>query len=173
MTKIVLIVIFIIAALLVGLYAWYGGFRCIGVRTETAGGETVVVKKVTGDYKQTSSVTDEVYRYLLDDLHIGTRKGIGIFYDDPKQVEKAQLRSEAGCVIEPEDVPKLDAALCRYEIKRLPRRESAVAEFPFKGGISVWIGILRVYPALEKQARGTSPVVEIYDVPGRKIIYRK
>lgn len=172
-----IVVIVIIIALLFGLYSYYGGFYDVKVRTETVGGETMVYKKVTGDYKQTSSVTNEVYNYLLHDFGIETYKGAGIFYDNPKQVKKEELRSEAGCIIEPADIHKLDTTLCKYEIKQLPRRESVVAEFPYKGGISVLIGLLRVYPKLEEYVKThhlpEHPVVEIYDVPGRKIIYRK
>lgn len=169
--------VIIIIALLFGLYSYYGGFYEIKIRTETVGGETMVYKKVKGDYKQTSSVTNEVYSYLLNDLDIETYKGAGIFYDNPKQVKKEELRSESGCIIDPADMPKLDTTRCKYEIKQLPYRVSVVTEFPYKGGISVLIGLIRVYPKLEEYVRThhlpEHAVVEIYDVPGRKIIYRK
>lgn len=84
---IVVITVFIMV-LLFGLYSYYGGFYNVKVRTETVGGETMVYKKVTGDYKQTSSVTNEVYNYLLHDLGIETHKGVGIFYDNPKLVKR-------------------------------------------------------------------------------------
>lgn len=167
----------VIIALLFGVYSYYGGFYDIKIREETAGGERIVYKKVTGDYKQTSSVTNEIYDYLLHDLKIKTYKGIGIFYDNPRKVKKEELRSEAGCIIEPDDIDKLDTTLCKYEIKQLPRQESVVTEFPYKGGISVWIGLIRVIPKLEKQVEAhhlpERPVVEIYDIPHQKIRYRK
>lgn len=173
----IVIIVIIIITLLFGLYIYYGGFYDVKIRIETVGGETVVYKKVTGDYKQTSSVTDEVYRYLLNDLRIKTYKGVGIFYDNPKNMKKEELRSEVGCIIEPEDIPKLDTTLCKYEIKTLPYSESVVTEFPFKGGMSVLIGLIRVYPKLEDYVKihhlPEHPVVEIYDVPSKKITYRK
>ncbi len=173
---IVVITVFIMV-LLFGLYSYYGGFYNVKVRTETVGGETMVYKKVTGDYKQTSSVTNEVYNYLLHDLGIETHKGVGIFYDNPKLVKKEELRSEVGCIIVSTDIYKLDTMLCKYEMKRLPYRKSAVTEFTYKGGISVLIGLIRVYPKLEEYVKTHNlpehPVVEIYDVPGKKIIYRK
>lgn len=173
----IVVIVVILIAVLFGLYAWYGGFYDVKVRTETVGGETMVYKKVTGDYKQTSSVTNEVYNHLLHDLRIETCKGAGIFYDNPKLVKKEELRSEVGCIVEPSDIDKLDTMLCKYEIKQLPYRELAVTEFPYKGAISVLIGIIRVYPKLEEYVKThhlpEHPVVEIYDVPGRKIMYRK
>lgn len=173
----IVVIVIVIIALLFGVYTYYGGFYDIKVLTETVGGETMVYKKVTGDYKQTSSVTNEVYHYLLNDLGIKTYKGIGIFYDNPKHKKKEELRSEAGCVIEPADIHKLDTTLCKYEIKQLPYRESVVADFPYKGGISVLIGLMRIYPKLEKYRETHNlpdhPAVEIYDIPNKKVIYRK
>ncbi len=164
--------------LLLGLYAYYGGFHDIKIRTERTGGETVVYKKVKGDYKQTSSASNEVYDYLLDSLKIKTYKGIGIFYDNPKQVRKEELRSEVGCIVEPEDVDKLEKAGCKYEIKQLPFSQSTVVEFPYKGGLSVLVGLMKVHPELEKYAQAhhlpeQAPMVEIYDMPAKRIIYRK
>ncbi|MFW6222251.1 MAG: hypothetical protein ACOC3T_01430, partial [Bacteroidota bacterium] len=53
-----------------------------------------------------------------------------------------------------------------------------VAEFPFKGKLSIIFGIMKVYPSIEKfvKKKGYSndgAVMEIYDVPNKKILYRK
>lgn len=79
--KMIAIIVIIIIALLFGIYSYYSGFYNIKIRTEIVGGETMVYKKVTGDYKQTSSITNEVYNHLLHDLRIETYKGAGVFYD--------------------------------------------------------------------------------------------
>lgn len=171
------IIITVITAFLFGLYAYYGGFHDIKIETKIVGGEVVVYKKVTGDYKQTSSVTTEIYDYLLNNLKIETYKGIGIFYDNPKNVKKEDLKSEVGCIIEAKDVNKLNATNCKYRIKQLPYSQSSVTEFPYKGGISILIGLNRVYPKMEKYIKmhnlPQNPVTEIYDVPNKKIRYRK
>lgn len=173
----VFVIVLIIIALLLGLYAYYGGFYEIEIKAETVGGETIVYKKVTGDYKQTSSVTNEVYDYLFHHLKIETYKGIGIFYDNPKNVEREELKSEVGCVIETNDVNRLEKIHCKYEIKQLLCTQSIVIEFPYKGGFSVLIGLIRVHPKLEKYVKThnlpDTPIIEIYDIPNRKIIYRK
>jgi len=177
MNKMAYIIITVITALLFGLYAYYGGFHDIKIETKTVGGEVIVYKKVTGDYKQTSSVTTEIYDYLLNNLKIETYKGIGIFYDNPKNVKKEDLKSEVGCIIEAKDVNKLNATNCKYRIKQLPYNQSPVAEFPYKGGLSILIGLSRVHPKMEKYVEmhnlPQNPVTEIYDVPNKKIVYRK
>lgn len=171
------VVTVLVTPLLFGLYVYYGGLYAVKVRIETTGGEVMVFKKVTGDYKQTRSVTNGVYNCLLDDLHIKTCRGIGIFYDRSGHVKKEELGSKAGCIVESGDIPKLDTILGKYEVKRLPDKESAVAEFPYKGGISVLIGLNKVYPELEEQVKTRRlpdrPAVEIYDMPHKKITYRK
>ncbi len=172
-----IIIAAIIVIAILGIYAYSGGFSTIKVRTEVAGGEVIVYKEVKGSYKQTPDITNEVYYYLLNELEIETYKGIGIFYDNPKEVEETQLRSESGCIIEAGDVERLNPDKCKYRIQTLPTDTVVTAELPFKGKFSIIVGFMKVYPAIEKYARahnmGDGPIVEIYDVANKKIIYRK
>ena len=50
-----------------------------------------------------------------------------------------------------------------------------MVEFPFRNKFSIFVGIMRVYPAmesyLEQMGYEEAPVMEIYDVPNKKIIY--
>lgn len=175
--KIALIVIGTIIVSLTGLYAYYGGFKRLTVTAGIQGGETIVYEKVTGDYSQTSRYTDKLYYELLNNDQVETTKGIGIFYDNPQRVEKTKLRSEVGCVLDDTDSTTIGKLSNKYLLKTLPEKEYISAEFPLKGGLSFIIGVLKAYPALNdySEAHGykDSPVTEIYDVPGRKIIYRK
>lgn len=172
-----LIIAAIVVIAILSIYTYLGGFGNLKLRTEVAGGETIVYKEVKGDYKQTSAITDEVYHYLLNEHQIETYKGIGIFYDNPKEVEKEKLRSASGCVVEPKDLERLNSAACKYDIQTLPTDTVITAELPLKGTLSFLMGVLKVYPALDKYARaqnlGNGPIIEIYDVPNKKIVYRK
>lgn len=178
--KIMKIFIVILAALVVlflAVYAYYGGFKKISFRVENQGGETIVYENLTGDYSQSPKVSDRVYYALLNDEKIETTKGIGIYYDNPKTVEKDKLRSEIGCIVEKADSATLMRLTEKYQVKTLPQGKFVVTEFPLKGKLSIMFGIMKVYPALEKyckeQGCTESPVTEIYDVPNKKIIYRK
>jgi len=175
--KVVLIVIVILVVLFIVIYAYYGGFKKVSFKVENQGGETIVYENVTGDYRQTAKVGDKVYYALLNDEKIETTKGIGIYYDNPKKIEKAKLRSEVGCIVENVDSETIARLAEKYQVKTLPQSDFIVAEFPFKGKLSVLFGIMKVYPALEKfsKERGyvESMITEIYDVPNKKIIYRK
>ena len=175
--NIVLIILAVLVVLLIAIYAYYGGFGKINFRIENQGGETVVYENVTGDYSQTPKVSDKIYYALLNEEKIATTKGIGIYYDNPKKVEKDKLRSDIGCIVENTDSATLTRLAEKYQIKTLPQSDFVVAEFPFKGKLSVLFGIMRVYPALDKfnKEHGyiESPITEIYDVPNKKIIYRQ
>jgi preprotein translocase subunit SecF len=177
MIKIVLIILAILVVLLIVVYVYYGGFSKISFRIENQGGETVVYENLTGDYSQAPKVSDRVYYSLLNDEKIATTKGIGIYYDNPKKVEKSKLRSEIGCIVENVDSATLTRLSEKYQVKTLPESTFVVAEFPFKGKLSVLFGIMKVYPALDKfnKEHGyiESPITEIYDVPNKKIIYRQ
>jgi preprotein translocase subunit SecF len=173
----VLIILAILVVLVFVVYAYYGGFKKISFKVENQGGETMVYENLTGDYMQSAKVGDRIYYTLLNDEKIETTKGIGIYYDDPKKVAKEKLRSEHGCIIENADSATLARLREKYQVKTLSQSEFTVTEFPFKGKLSVLFGLMKVYPALEKfhKEHGyiESPVTEIYDVPGKKIIYRQ
>ncbi len=175
--NVIVIIVTVIAALIVSVYAYYGGFKKIIFKVERQGGETLVYEDMVGDYSQTPKVQDKIYRTLLNDYKIETTKGFGIYYDNPKEVEKEKLRSEIGCIVEGLDSTTIVQLSTKFKVKTLPESNYIVTEFPYKGMISVILGIMKVYPVLEKYCResetGNGPVMEIYDIQNKTIIYRK
>jgi hypothetical protein len=178
--KIKKVILFIAAILIILgialLYAYYGGFEKINIQVGEQGGETLVYENVLGDYQQASDVSKKIYYALLNDEKIATTKGFGIYYDNPKNVEKSRLRSEIGCIVENSDSVTLAKLSEKYLVKKCPRNQYIVTEFPFKGSLSIIVGIMKVYPALTKyietQKLKNGPMMEIYDVQNKKIIYR-
>ncbi|WP_281541224.1 GyrI-like domain-containing protein [Maribacter aestuarii] len=167
----------LILVAMIGAFAYYGGFTKISPEIIQCGGETLVYEKMTGDYAQSAIVSDRVYQNLIDDHGIETTKGFGIYYDNPKTKEKSTLRSDVGCILET-DFDKLDAIRADFEVSEYPLGEYLVAEFPNRGMSSVILGIIKVYPALERYVEengyeSDTPVMEIWDVPNKKITYRK
>jgi DNA gyrase inhibitor GyrI len=174
---IILICLAVIVILLTGVYAYFGGFRTISFRVEEQGGETLVYEEMTGDYGQTPKVQDKIYQALLNDEKIAATKGFGIYFDNPKEVEKSKLRSEVGCIVEGLDSMAIAKLAEKYKVKTLPKSNCIVTEFPYKGMMSVFTGIMKVYPAFEKyimqNGAGKSPMMEIYDIKNRLIVYRR
>ncbi len=105
-------------------------------------------------------------------------KGFGIYYDNPQKVEKEKLRADVGNILE-NPTPEVLAQLTpNYNIRTLEKQQYLVTEFPYKNQMSIILGIMRVYPALNRYIRENNLseegfVMEIYDVPGKKIIYGK
>jgi len=176
--KILLIVLGLFIAIVVIAYAFIGGFAKIDIQEKQTGGEVLVYQEMTGDYSKSALVMDQVYNTLLNDFKIETTKGFGEYYDNPAVVEKEKLRSDIGCILEPKDTGRVAKLEGKFKIKSCPEGNYIVTEFPFKSKLSVFVGIMRVYPAINKyiKEKGYSEegsIMEIYDVPKKKIIYRK
>ncbi len=175
--KIALIVIAVLVALIVCVYAYYGGFKKISFNIERQGGETFVYEDMLGAYKQAPKVQDRIYYALLNEEKIETTKGIGVYYDNPQKTEESKMRSEIGCILNVADSATLEKLAGKYQVKTLPESDFIVSEFPYKGALSVIVGLMKFYPALARYCAENgyehSPVTEIYDIANGKIIYRK
>lgn len=174
----ILVVLTILIILLVSFYTYQGGFYKPQITLQNTGGEVLVYDSIKGDYKQSGIVMDKIYYSLLNDDKVETFKGFGIYFDNPQKVEKSILRSEAGCILEKKDIDKLTFLETKYKIRTFPVANYIVTEFPYKNKLSVLFSLAKVYPALREFAlkngyNEDTPVMEIYDIPNKKIIYRK
>jgi len=176
--KIALIIFAVLTLAFVVFYAYYGGFIKPKVFIMEAGGEVLVYEEIKGDYKQSGAIMDKIYHSLLNENKIESHKGFGIYYDNPQKIEKSKLRSEAGCILERKDIEKLSVFEIKYATRTFPQKKYITTEFPYKGKISIIFSIMRVYPVLKEFAKENgyaedSAVMEIYDIPNNKILYRK
>ena len=101
-----------------------------------------------------------------------------VFITITQRSGKTKLRSEIGCIIEEKDLSKVADIKENLQIKTFPEKSYIIAEFPNKGKLSIIFGIIKVYSAMdkfvkEKGYKKEGAVMEIYDVPNKKIIYRK
>jgi hypothetical protein len=168
----------IVLVLLTTVYGFFGGFHKVKIQTINTGGKILVYENVTGAYNQASKISNKVYYELLNQYGIETTKGFGIFYDNPKNVEQNKLRSEIGCIVENIDNNTLDKLKANFQVKILPNENYLVAEFPFKGFLSIIMGMIKVYPIIGKYITENNfengPIMEIYDsFVNKRIIYRK
>jgi len=153
----------------------HGLFASVKLSEKDAGPYVLVYKKHLGEYKNVGPVMDSVYYDLKNNFSIITTKGFGIYYDDPKKVSKEQLRSIVGCIVETKAVNELDMLKNRYGVSVYPLSKSVVAEFPYKGKLSIIIGLFKAYPKMmsyiaEKKYIPT-PIMELYDQPDKCILY--
>jgi len=160
------------------LLLYYGGFSPIRFEKVPAGGETVVYQEGRGDYRKSGELMDSIYERLIEAASIKTYRGFGIFYDNPKSIPTDRLSYDAGCILDESPEGAVEKLGTDFQVKTIEPREAVVTEFPFRGKLSVILGIMRVYPALnryitENKFPDSGPIMEIYDVPAQKIVYRK
>ncbi len=169
-----IIVVLGIIVLLVYL-SKYGLFSSVKITEKNTGPYLLVYKKHLGDYKNVGPVMDKLFYDLKDNHAIATTKGFGLYYDNPQDVAKENLRSIVGCIIEGKSVENLKNISSKYGIKEYPISKSVVAEFPYKGKMSIILGIFKVYPKLsayfDEYKYASTPIMELYDQPNEKIEY--
>ena len=171
----VIVCLILLAAM---IYMNYGGFSTVHFQMISEGGETLVFRDIKGPYSITGDEISKINYDLENRFNIESLDEFGMYYDNPRMIAGNRLHSEAGCIIENTDTGKLMKLKSDYRIKVYPVKKYITAEFPYKGRISIMIGMMKVYPALSKylKANGYSesgPVLEIYDRTNNKIRYRK
>ncbi len=173
--KITLIIISALILILLALLAYLGFFKKPVIITKVVGPFKIFYKDHVGPYQETGKIQDEIYDYLLKEQGVETYKGIGIYYDNPKKVPAKQLRSKAGCIIEPEDYNTQINLPGDYKEMTIEKQKMVYAEFPFKSKLSIMLGIMKVYPLMQEYCEKNNftfrESIEIYDVPAKKIFY--
>ena len=182
MKKALIITVIIFAfviAIACGVYGYYGGFKTITFEVKGQYEDVFVYEDVAGNYGQAPIYIKKVKKGLLNEFKIVTTQSAGIYYDNPQQVKDVRkLRSEIGCIINTTDSARIAAISTRFKVKRLPDKKYIIGQFPYKGSVSIFIGLIKVYPALNEfvEANGYNPdgpVIEIYDELNKTIIYKK
>ena len=172
--KIALMVVGFVFLFLLFVSFYYGAFQNIEIQRKEVGPFYIVYEDHIGSYSKIGPVMDSVYQSLLKD-GISTKKGVGIYYDDPKEVPQEKLRSIGGCIVEEADIPKFDLVKEKYKMQIWNKSDSLTVNFPFKGKLSIVFGVMKVYPALNDRIKqegfGKAPgIMELY-VENKEIIY--
>lgn len=165
-----IVVIVIIMAYLIYL----GLFTSVRFSKKNIGPYYLVCEKYIGDYSNTGEVMDRIYNDLKKD-NVDAERGFGLYYDNPREVEESKLRSIVGCVLERDYINRIDELRKKYRIEEFPQNQCLTTSFPYKGTLSIYMGIIKVYPKLseeiEKGGYKMVPVMEMYDSNQGKIDY--
>lgn len=172
--KWIVIVIIILIALAAAYLALMGAFNPIKVEEKVMGPMVVVYTDYKGDYSKVGPVMEKFSDELIDKYKINPAKGIGIYLDNPKQVKSENLRSKLGFILDASDSQKIAAIKKEYKVMTLKKANYATAQFPFKNKLSIIIGVIKVYPQLQRymQAKNykMTPALEVYEM-GKTITY--
>jgi hypothetical protein len=173
--RILAIVIAISLLAFFGLSYYAGILDKIDVSLADAGPYNLIYRQHKGPYGGVRAVVYDVSRYLSEKRAIAPRTGFAVFYDNVRRQrmkKQEELRSIAGYVTDSllADVP------APYAAGVFPKTQSILGVFPFRSFMSPMTGPMKFYPKMaeiliQKKREAAGPVMEIYDVPARKILY--
>jgi hypothetical protein len=166
--------IVIVAILVLLIYSGY--YQKIKIWEQEMGPYTVVYKEHKGDYSKIKTVMDSVYASLKKE-GIETTRGVGIYYDNPMVTPKEELKSLGGCILEENQLGKVSELQSKnYLVKQIDKKQSLVTEFPFTTPLSIMLGVVKVYPEINRYIKEkgykNNAIMEIYDMLNKKITYR-
>ena len=157
------------------MFSYYGLFAKVKIVEKEVGPFWLVCATHVGDYKVEAPIEFKIYSNLVAQDSLKTTRGFRLYYDNPEKVKKENLRSILGSIVDKKDEDKIEALKKKYKIKKYPVSKSLVAEFPFKGKFSRFIGMFKVYPKLakyiEKKNYPQVPIMEIFDPLNKKISF--
>jgi len=163
---IILLIVFFVSICFLFVYSGLLSPIDVGTRRPPFGILNIAYKFARGPYKNAGHLFTEAHS-LIPEL-----KTIGIYYDDPQQVDPSDLRYCVGVVLPDDEAISEEhmKTLSQQGFKKIsfPAVEHAViAKFPFNNTISIFIGVARVYPRLAEYIQAEKlcahPMVEIYD----------
>lgn len=171
------LIISIAIALLLLIYLIFSGlFYKIVIIEKEIEPFYVAYTKNTGNYKYSGQFMDEIF-YKLKQNDIETEKGFGMYFDNPAETKVNERRYYAGVVITENQYQQMLNHDYGVETSLIEPGNSLYTEFIYRNRLSVFISIFKVYPALGRFVRQNkneglnSPVIEIYDVPNKKIYF--
>lgn len=176
--KLILFLVLVVIVASVSMFIYYGGLKSIDLQVEYTGGDTLVYTEVVGNYSKCVAAMDSMYLVLTSKENIDVNKVFAIYYHNPKYVDKDSLHTDVGCVIENADSTIMAELSKNHKIKIFPKEDYITTQFPYRGRVSIIVGVIKVYTAMKSYARkhninGTGYAMEIYDFQKKKIIYRK
>ena len=154
------------------LFFYYTGmFDTLELTREPRGPYVLIYRDYQGSYKGVRHVMNTVYRYVRDTLKVQTGTGFAVFYDNPQSIAAEQQRSISGVV-----VADTVAVSAPYKTGFFERTDAVVGRVKLRSFFSYATGGYRFYARLqkfteEKKIEQTGPVLELYDMSKRTILY--
>lgn len=174
MKKVMNAALILVSAIFIVL-VYSGLFSTIVISEEDVGPLTLVYRDHVGDYSETGKIQNEIYHALKKGYGIEATKGFGLYLDNPDSVDVSRLRSQAGCVLDGNDPAVAERIGQAFQVRVYPKVPSVVSRFPYRNQLSVFLGVVRVYPRLDeymkKHRYKTAPALEVYDLGARVISY--
>jgi hypothetical protein len=166
--KIILGIVLFLVLASAGFFWYMGIFTAPETDVKSAGPFNMVYEDYTGPYNNVGPVFDQVYQNLKKD-GLDTKRGIGVYFDNPQTVAAEKLRSQCGSIIEENQMQKFDSIKSKYKFQILPARNSLILTYHVRSTLSFMFLPMVAYSAMEKEinARNLKPggvPYELYDM---------
>jgi hypothetical protein len=173
--KILIAILIIILVSILGFFAYMGAFSRVVIEEKEFGPYTYAYVEHVGPYTGVAEPMMKLYEEM-EAVGFNSTNGIGIYYDDPKNTPKEELKSDVGSIVSEEDMDKVDEFSDQFNFAELPQANYLIAEFPIKNVMSYMMGPMKVYPAFAKYLESKNIEVptkgiEYYDMENNKILY--
>jgi hypothetical protein len=170
----VAVVASVVTALVLGAYAYGGGFQTLRVETVDVLPQTVAGLDYTGPY-ETVFPTLEKANVLLDSLNGPSGPGFSWYFDDPSAVAPEQCRGLYGRILQnsPDSARTAALLLAGLRTDTLPGGTALVVAYQAKNKLAFAIGALRAYPILTEAyqtSRRAAPIA-VYEKYDQGITY--
>jgi hypothetical protein len=162
----------VVIALTLGLCWWAGFFDPLPLVERPMGPYNLLFREHRGPYQGIKVVVNDVAVLYRARQGRQPQVGFAIYYDDPSSARPDSLRSIAGCVTD----TLLSGLGAPYQTTVFERTSAIVGTLRLRSFLSYMTGVLRFYPKLrayvaDHGARQSGPVMELYDMAKREIVY--
>ncbi|GAB1404943.1 hypothetical protein MASR1M74_21220 [Lentimicrobium sp.] len=154
--------------------AWSGFFSNAKVKEEVLGPYFMVYADYSGPYGGARTTMDSLKTVLSSKEGIEAASRFIYYKNNPRNYDTPALKAEAGIIVKEADTLKINALSGKYNIRILPRQRFVMAKIPYRSGISLFAGRVKIYPALNTYKKEhqlmDAPFIEIY-TPDKKVSY--
>lgn len=149
-----------------------GVFDTMTVSVRDEGPFNLIFREHRGPYRGVRFALYDVYSYLKDKHSMQPQRGFVMFLDNPQKTKKEDLRCRAGCITD-SIVANVSG---QYATEVFAKTKAVRGSFRLRSFMSPMTGPVKFYPRMLETLRtekltSAGPVMEIYDVPAKTIIY--
>lgn len=155
-----------------GGFAFYAGlFDKVSYTVEQPGPFNIVYREYDGPHQGVRLVMNQVYRYVQDSLKSSTDTGCVIFYSLPNIGKDDSLRCLSGIIVD-----SVENKSTIYKSATIRQADALVGRCYLRSFFSYMTGSYKFYSELQQvlekyQKKQNGPVIEMYDMVNRTLIY--
>lgn len=154
--------------------AWSGFFSNAKVNEQLMGPYYLVYADYSGPYGGARSTMDSLKNLLEKQENISSTDKFIFYENNPRNYDSRALKAQAGIILHDADTLRVQELRKKYKLRTLPRQPFVFARIPFRSGISLFAGRVKIYPAIisykKRHELMDAPFIEIY-TNDKKVYY--